>query len=429
LTDDQRADCLGCQKHPLLKTPHIDALADKGVLFENACVTTAICCVSRASIMTGRYARNHRVPDFQTPLPKDVLAESFLALLKQLGYWLGCFGKWGIGGGEPAGLFDVWDAQSAQGPFFRMVDGEKVHDSEWLTRKVRDFLAKRPKDRPFCVVVCYKSPHEPYLPDPRDAELFKDAVIVRPKTFTEEHFKKLPAVIHPTINRTWLTRDCPTPEKYEEFVRQYLRCVAGVDRSIGAIVADLEKHQLTGRTLVLYTSDHGMFLGEHGLVGKWLMHEESIRVPLIVRYPGLPPQMQGKRLKELVLNIDIAPTLLDFAGAKVPKGMDGRSLRPLLLGRPVTWRQDFFYEHHFHNKGTIARTEGVRTQDWAYMTYFDVKPPPEELYDLRRDPLQEHNLAADLDHRQQLEAMRTLYRRYVEALPPAVLPNPPKEKK
>src|SRR5262249_50646765 len=155
-------------------------------------------------------------------------------------------------------------------------------------------------------------------PDPRDAELFKDAVVVRPKTFTEEHFKKLPEVIHPTFNRTWLTRDCPTPEKYQEFVKQYLRCVVGVDRSVGAIVADLDKRQLTDNTLILYTSDHGMFLGEHGLVGKWLMHEESIRVPFIVRYPKLPAAMQGKRVRELALNIDIAPTLLDFAGANVP---------------------------------------------------------------------------------------------------------------
>lgn len=146
---------------------------------------------------------------------------------------------------------------------------------------------------------------------------------------------------------------------------------------------------------IVFTSDNGFFLGEHGLSGKWLMHEESIRVPLIIRYPKLPARMKGRRLGQMALNIDLSPTLLELAGLAIPPGTDGRSLKPLLTGERLDWRQDFFYEHHFDYGGRIPRTEGLRTVDWKYITYFDVEPPFEELYDLRRDPLEESNLATD----------------------------------
>jgi arylsulfatase A-like enzyme len=207
--------------------------------------------------------------------------------------------------------------------------------------------------------------------------------------------------------------------------------MAGVDRSVGKIVGALDRLKLTDNTLVVYSSDHGMFLGEHGLSGKWLMHEESIRIPLIVRYPPVTAPLAGKRLDQMALNIDIAPTLVDLAGGKVPAVMDGRSLRPLLGGTAVKWRDDFFYEHHYHHGGRIPRTEGVHTPRWAYMTYFDVQPKYEELYDLKRDALQEHNLADKKAHHARLEEMRRLYQRHASALPPPVLPthNPPPDKK
>jgi len=430
VTDDQRSDCLSCMNHPLLKTPHIDRLAKEGVLFRNAFVTTAICCVSRASIVTGRYARNHGVPDFDTPLPKKVMDTTFIAILRRLGYLLACFGKWGIGGPTPESYFDLWQAWGGQGMYFHSVNGELIHNSEYLARKAIAFLERQQPGRPFCLLVYYKSPHEPYLPDPRDAALFKDDPIVGPKTFTKAHFARLPPFLQHSLGAVWGKRDHPNAEKHEEFVRQYLRCLAGVDRSVGKIMGALDRLKLTDNTLVVYSSDHGMFLGEHGLSGKWLMHEESIRVPLIVRYPKLPAGMSGKRLDGMALNIDIAPTLVDFAGGKVPAQMDGRSLKPLLTGAPVKWRDSFFYEHHYHHGGRIPRSEGVRTARWSYITYFDVSPKYEELYDLRRDPLQEHNLAARSSQRSHLEDMRRLYQNYVSRLPPALLPthNPPAKK-
>lgn len=427
LTDDQRWDCLGCVGHPLLKTPHIDKLAAQGVLFNNAFVTTAICCISRASIVTGQYARHHRVPDFATPLSAEALSRTFFAILRQAGYRVGGVGKWGIGGPAPKHLFDAWDAWGDQGPYFHKVADEKVHNSEWLARKAVDFVKSCPKEQPFCLMVWFKAPHEPFLPDPRDSELFKDVKAPLAKTYTKAHFEALPPFLRESLGGQWAARDWPTPQAHQEYVKNYLRLVAGVDRAVGKIVAALDETKRAEDTLILYSADHGLFLGEHGLAGKWVMHEESIRVPFIVSGSRLPPAMVGKRLDAMALSIDIAPTLLDFAGAKMPKETDGRSLRPLVTGQPTKWREHMFYEHHYHHGGSIPRTEGVRTADWAYITYFDVKH--EELYNLKRDPLQERNLASVAEYQDRLLQMRALHREYVERLPPPVLPNKTPAKK
>lgn len=431
LTDDQRWDSLGCLGHPFLKTPNIDRIAEQGVTFKNAFVTTSICCVSRASFLTGRYARNHRVGDFSTPLPTEILSKTYPAVAKRAGYRTGCFGKWGIGGQEPKEVFDVWDAWGGQGEYFHMLNGKKVHNSEFLALKAEEFLRSCKSDQPFCLLVYYKSPHEPFLPDPRDADLFRDVAITPPKTYTDAYFQSLPDFIRNSEGRTRLNKRHPTPEKYQEFVKQYLGCVAGVDRSVGRILQTLDDLKLTDDTIVVYTSDNGFMLGDHGLSGKWLMYEESIRVPLLIRGPMLPAAMKGTASERLALNIDLSPTVLDLAGLKIPAGTDGQSLRPLLEGRQAEWRSDFFYEHHFDFGGRIPRTEGVRSADWKYITYPAATPKFEELYDLRNDPLEEHNLAGDGKHRRQLEAMQNRYQDYVRKLPPPVLPTPappPKKK-
>ncbi len=422
LTDDQRADCLSCAGHPVLETPHIDALAKGGVRFTNAFVTTAICCVSRASLVTGRYARSHRVPDFGTPLPPDVAAVALPTVLHRAGYRTGCFGKWGLGGERPEGMFDVWDAWGGQGEFFHDVAGERVHNSEYLARRTSEFLASQPADQPFCLFAYFKSPHDPYQPDPRDERLFDDVVVPEPATYTDEHFARLPEFIRVSEGRTRALQAHPTRERWQTFAKQYLRCIAGVDRAVGKIMAELEARQLDDNTVVVFVSDNGFFLGERGLSHKWLMYEESIRVPLIVRDPRLPSERRGARSDALALNIDIAPTLLDLAGLAVPAEMDGASLRPLLQGQAATWREDFFYEHHFHYGGKIPRCEGVRTANLKYVRYFNADRPYEELFDLAADPLEERNLAQEPGAGQRLAAMRARYRAYLDTLPPAVIP-------
>lgn len=425
LTDDQRWDCLSCAGHPLLKTPNLDKLGKNGAYFQNAFVTTSICCVSRASIMTGRLCRNHGVGDFNTPLPADVLAKSFPALLKKAGYRTACFGKWGIGGPSPKELFDAWDAWAGQGEYFLDLDGKRVHNSEYLTRRSIEFINSCKADEPFCLIVLYKSPHDVQQPDPRDAELFKDDKIVPPKTATEEHFNRLPEFMRVSMNRSRAVRDFPTPAKYQEYVKNYLRCVASVDRSIGEIRRVLADKKWADDTLTIFSSDNGYFLGERGLIHKWLMYEESIRVPLIAHYPRLVKRDQ--KIEQMALNIDFAPTFLDYAGVAIPGGMDGRSLRPLLEGKPAGWRTHWFYEHHYHARGSkegaIPRSEGVRTMDWKYITYIDEKEPFEELYDLKNDRFEEKNLSSDRKHAGKFRELKELYTDYVKKLPAAVLPR------
>lgn len=407
VADDQRWDTVG---HPVLKTPNLDRLASEGVLFRNAFVTTSICAISRASIMSGRLARNHRVGDFGTALPADVVP--FPALLKKAGWRTGCFGKWGIGGKPPEGVFDVWDAWGGQGPYFH----DKVHNSEWLAQKADDFIKSTPRGQPFCLVILFKSPHDPYQPDPRDAELFKDVDFPAPAS----DFAKLPEFLRTSEARIrhdkWVGK-----AGFAEFVRNYLRCVAGVDRAVGKIAASLDAAGVDDETLVAYTSDNGFLLGEHGLIEKWQMWEESIRVPMIIKAPWTSPSMRGKRLDAMALNIDLAPTIIDWSGEAVPGEFDGRSLRRLLVGRASSWRTEFLYEHHFHYGGKIPRTEGLRTERWKYVTYFDVNPPFEQLFDLKEDPKELRNLA--LEGADPLAEMRTRYRQAVGGLAPAVVPK------
>lgn len=431
LTDDQRWDCLSVAGHPLLKTPNIDRLATEGTYFPNAFVTTSICCVSRASYMTGRLCRNHKVGDFNTPLPADVLAKSVPALLKKAGYRTACFGKWGIGGPPPKELFDAWDAWGRQGEYFLDLDGKKVHNSEYLTRRSIDFINSCKPEEPFCLIVLYKSPHDVQAADPRDVNLFKDDKIVPPKTATEEHFNRLPEFMRVSMNRVRAQKAFPTPEKYQEYVKTYLQCIVSVDRSVGEIRKALEDRKIADDTLSIFASDNGYFLGERGLVHKWLMYEESIRVPFIVHYPRLAKRKQ--RVEQMVLNIDVAPTFFDYAGVTIPEATDGRSLRPLLEGKFDTWRNHWFYEHHYHvgkasKEGDIPRTEGVRTSEWKYITYIDQKEPFEELYDLKNDPHEEHNLVADAKYAQRLQTMKAMYADYLKKLPPAVLPREGKKK-
>lgn len=425
VTDDQRADCLSCAGHQLLKTPNIDAITAGGTRFTNAFVTTSICCISRASIMSGRLARNHKVPDFNTPFTNEVMATTFPALLKKNGYRVGIIGKWGVGGPPPKEQFDFWDAWGGQGEFFHKVEGEAkpVHNSEYLARQAVRFIGDTPAGTPFCLIVLYKSPHEPYQPDPRDAELFKDATITPPKTADEKYFNALPDFLKTSLNRVRAVRDFPTKEKYQEFVKEYFRCIAGVDRSVGIITKMLADKKRADNTVLIYTSDNGFFLGERGWNHKWLMHEESIRVPLIMSDPRQPKPLRGAKCDKLAQNIDIAPTILTFAGIAIPKEMDGTSLKPLVEGKKPEWRTHFFYEHHyFHSKNpdnTIPRTEGVRTEQWKYITYTD-HPEFVEFYDVKNDPLEEYNLASDAKYKEQLTEVKALYEKDVKRLPPAI---------
>ena len=415
IADDQRWDQLSCADKPIipeLKTPNMDRLAQEGVYFSNAFVTTPICAVSRASIMTGMYASTHGMNHFRTPIAPNVLSKSYPALLHDNGYRTGVLGKWGMGTDGTEEHFDLFNAWTGQGKYFHETDNGRIHNAEWLANRTGEFLESCSPDKPFCLTVCYKSPHHPYQPDERDKNLFDDVVIPKRQTDTPQAYQAIRSdMMDKSLNR-WCyfdeRKDEATKDKFE---KNFLRCVKSLDRSVGKIMRSLKDLNLDKNTVIIYLSDHGYLWGEHGLGGKWLLYEESIRVPIIIRGPGIADTMRGLKLDNLALNIDIAPTILDIAGVPIPSEMDGMSLHPLLSGRGVPSRSDFFMEHVgvIDVENPIPDSMGVRTDEWKYIRYVNVEPEIEEMYHIKADPLESHNLANDSDY---IEIKNQLLERY-----------------
>lgn len=419
IADDQRWDQLSCAAHPLipqLKTPNMDRLAQQGVYFNNAFVTTPICAVSRACIMTGRYASTHGMNHFDTPIAADVLNKSYPAILHDHGYKTGVLGKWGMGIDGTESVFDLFDAWANQGSYFHDTDSGKIHNSEWLAIRSREFLESCVPEEPFCLTVCFKSPHHPYQPDERDKDLFENVLIPKRETDTPEDYQNMsPHVMDHSLNRWCYFDERKDEDTKNDFEKNFLRCVVSLDRSVGKIMQTLEELNLEKNTIVIYLSDNGYMWGEHGLGGKWLLYEESIRVPIIIKGPGIPDKMSGKKLDKLALNIDIAPTILDLAGIPIPAEMDGMSLYPLLSGLDSPFREDFFMEHVdiIDVENPIPDSRGVRSDEWKYIRYINVEPEVEEIYHIKVDPMEVQNLAKDENYSEIKDHLRKRYDDYL----------------
>ncbi len=424
LTDDQRWDTMGCAGNPLIQTPNMDALAAGGVRFTNAFVTTSICAVSRASVFSGQYARRHGIHDFAGSFSESAWAQTYPAQLKGLGYRTGFIGKFGVGAAKtfPVETFDYWKGIAGQ-PRYEHKDeqGRYKHLTQIMGEQSMEFLQGCSTDQPFCLSVSFKAPHvqdgdpRQFIYDPVYKDLYKDAKIPVPKTASEEHFATLPEFLQDDRTTTrvrWKLRFA-TEEMYQESVKSYYRLITGVDVVMGRIRKELARRGLADNTIIILMGDNGFFLGEHGFAGKWYGYNESLRVPLLVYDPRLPENLRGRIRDEIALNIDIAPTILSLAGADVPEVMQGKALTPLLSGRKVLWRDDFFYEHLFvHRPGgkgpnLIPQTEGVVSPRWKYLRYLEQSPPYEQLFDLETDPYEEKNLAESTKFQDRLEAMRT----------------------
>lgn len=414
LTDDQRFDTLGCMGNAILPTPHIDRLAAEGTLFRNAFCTTSICAVSRANFMTGQYAARHGVNNFVTPLSAEQLAETFPGVLRRAGYRTGLVGKWGIGGAMPSGEYDWFAGYDGQGNYFP--DGKQGEPGEHLTdrqtKQALEFLGTCNADQPFLLQFYTKAAHAqdgdpwPYQCDARFNDLFANVTIPKPRTATEAHFRALPSFLQESEGHIRWQPRFANDELYQKSVKDYYRLVVGIDDAVGAIVAKLEELGVADNTVIVYSSDNGYYLGDYGLADKWFMHEPSIRLPLIVCDPRQPKERRGTTVDDKVLSIDVCPTILELAGAEIPQRVQGQSLVPLIEGREVAWRDDFFYEHHVRHP-KIPDSEGVRGERWKYVRYVQLDPPVEQLYDLETDPYEEHDLASDPKFAPQLATMRT----------------------
>ena len=413
LTDDQRWDMMGCAGNPIIQTPNMDWLARNGVQFMNAFVTTSICAASRASIFTGLYERTHQFT-FGTPPLRDEFADmSYPALLRAAGYRTGFVGKFGMSVGREArdGMFDSFKPLG-RGPYFKKRrDGTVRHLTDITGDEAIAFLRDDRRDQPFCLSVSFNAPHaedrdpkQYFWPKSVD-HLYRDVAVPVPRTADPAFFEQQPPFLKESLNRVRWRWRFDTPKKQQEMTKGYYRMISGVDGAMGRIMAELRKLKLDDNTVVVFTGDNGYFLGERGFAGKWLMHEESIRVPLVVFDPREDSAARGSRPDQMALNVDIAPTVLRLAGIGVPEKTQGRSLVPLLKGEHPQWRTDFFYEHLFNTR-RIPKTEGVRTERWKYARYFEQAPVHEELYDLASDRHEERNLVGDEQHAAMLDSLR-----------------------
>jgi arylsulfatase A-like enzyme len=422
LTDDQRFDDLGCMGNKIIQTPNLDKLADDGVIFENAFVTTAICCSSRASILTGQHMRRHRIFDFATPLSSEAMDRTYPVLLRKSGYRTGFLGKMAIGKASkeirhlslPADKFDFWFGFPQSINFRQVVDGKERFLTTLLAEKAVEFLRTNPKDKPFCLSISFKEPHSPWnFFDPHAPDPYENTEIPPPDSYTREDYEAQPEFLRKSLNGSGEWPEKPR-ERFIRNARTCYRLITGMDSAVGRIMAALRELGLDDNTVVIFTSDHGDLRGAHGLFGKWIMYEESIRAPLIVHDPRLPVGLRGTKRDQMVLNIDLAPTMLAMGGVDIPHRMQGRDFGPLLRNESTEWRSEWFYEHTYNTRPPrrpIARSEGVRTERWKYIRYIELDPPYEQLFDLKSDPGENRNLADRTEHMAVLTDMRARWKR------------------
>lgn len=393
--DDWRFDTLGCAGNPVVKTPRLDKLASEGVRFAEARVTTSICGVSRATLFTGQWMSRHG--NFAFDAFKTPWAETFPGILRDSGYWTGHVGKW-HNGVFPKEKFDFGRAYSGKHflPGKKDEHGEPVHVTRQNELDALEFLRDRPQGKPFCLTVAFFATHAEdanplqFLPQKGSEKLYQDVTIPTPSSANEEAFRKLPPFVGVETNegrRRWRWR-FDAPEKYQQMMKNYYRLATEVDATCGRILDELEKQGEAGRTLVIFTTDNGYFHGEHGLADKWYPYQESIRVPLIVRDPRRKADAPPKVDDALVLNVDLAPTILAAAQAPVPARMQGVDFSPLYLQaeRPQ-WRDEYFYEHPtIKNKAFIPASQALVRKDEKYLYWpeFDY----EQIFDLKKDPLE-----------------------------------------
>ena len=401
MSDDHAAHALSCYGSRINKTPHLDRLAAGGMRFENAFVTNAICGPSRAAMLTGKYSHVNGYRDNRDTF--DGSQQTYPKLLQKAGYQTAMIGKWHLKS-DPQG-FDYWcilpgDGRYYDPEFINMGKREVVkgYVTDVTADKVIDYIRNRDASKPFCLLFHNKAPHREWNPDPKHMKLYADGDVPTPPTFDDDYSNRSAAAREQTmtiekhLNKADLKEDPPaglTPEqlkhwKYQRYIKDYLRCIASVDDNIGRLLDYLDEAGLAKDTLIVYTSDNGFFLGDHGWYDKRFMYEQGFRVPLIIRYPArIKP---GSVTKELALNVDFAPTFLDYAGQPAPADMQGRSLRPVLEGQtPTEWRKSVYY-HYYEYPGPhrVRPHYGVRNDRYKLIHFYTIKEW--ELFDLQTDP-------------------------------------------
>ena len=427
LCDDLRWDSLECAGHPHLKTPHIDKLASEGAFFANAFCTTSLCSPSRASILSGLYAHTHGVTNNFTEFPTEMA--SFPRLLQNAGYETAYIGKWHMGenNDEKRPGFDYFVTHKGQGKYFDTefnMDGQRREVVPgYYTTVVTDMAEKwlkQPRTKPWVLMLGHKAPHSFYTAEEKYQQAFDKVEVKYPDTafaletqpkWIKERLPTWHGIYGPLFDfRKKFPDDRPEAvADFAKMIRSYWSTILSVDDSVGRLVQHLKQTGQFDNTIVVFMGDNGLLNGEHGMVDKRTMHEPSIRIPLIVRYPALTAQ--PKRVTGMVLTEDIAPSLLELCGRPVPANLHGRSWKKLVQSGDPTWRRSFLYHYNYEKQFPYTpNIRGVRTEDWKYSHYPHGDGQPDrhlaELYDLKNDPDERHNLVADPRYATRLKEMQ-----------------------
>ncbi|MDZ7616447.1 MAG: sulfatase [Patescibacteria group bacterium] len=471
MADDHATEALSCYGSYRNKTPNLDRLAEQGMRFTNCFCTNSICGPSRAAILTGKYSHlngfahnGHKFDGSQQTVAK---------LMQAAGYQTAMIGKWHLGT-DPTG-FDHWEILIGQGPYYnppmKTADGMVHHDgytTDVITDLTLDFL-KRQRDpgKPFLLMYQHKAPHREWLPGPDELGLFRGETVPEPPTLFDDYAGRGTAArqqemtiarhMRPVFDlkigppaggeeeaKQWdrlLQRLTPEQRKaiedayreeneafaranlkdedlvrdyYQRYIKDYLRTIAGIDRNVGRVLDYLEESGLAENTVVIYTSDQGFYLGEHGWYDKRFMYEESLRSPLLIRWPG--KTKAGSKCEQMVMNLDFAETFLDLAGAPIPADMQGASIKPLLLGKtPEDWRRSIYYRYYeYPAVHMVNKHYGVRTDRYKLIYFHELGEW--ELFDLEKDPRELNSVYADPAHarivqelKQELTRLRKQY--------------------
>ena len=430
MTDDQAANQMSCAGHALLNTPALDRIANEGVRFTNSFCTNSLCAPGRAAVLTGTYSHvngilgnsesGNEIEKLSTEIP------TYPQLLQQAGYRTGMMGKWHLST-DPVG-FDDWKILPGQGVYFDpefIINGERKTVPGYVTDLTTDFaiefLEQDRGEQPFCLVYQHKAPHRPFTPAPRHADLYNDIEWPYPETYNDDYatrdvaaraedmrfevslkpdYDDIPAGLSAEDERNWI---------FQRFMKDHHRTLSAVDEGVGRILDYLDEKGLAEDTLVIYTSDNGFYLGDHGWYDKRFMYEPSLRIPRLLRYPRMVKA--GQVDAHFVQHQDIAPTVLDFAGVAIPEVVQGRSVRPVVEGTPPEdWCRSMFYSYHedswsrslvpgfnpgrYGTPHRVTPHRGVRTDRYKLIEYYK-EGDYWELFDLAEDPNELRNVYSD----------------------------------
>ena len=462
LTDDQRYGSIGIMGHQWVRTPNLDSVVRSGVRFSNAYIAEPTCSPSRAALFTGMHERVNGVGFTSSyRLNEQQWSKTYPALLRAHGYHTGFIGKFGVEyytfRGRAAEKFDFWRGHDGWARFFPKAarncaiykDSREDIITPIMGESIQRFLDAAPKDRPFCLSVSFSVPHGSQARSMHDAAMklpasenpklaghpvyggqYRDIGVAVPPDTATDPYRYIPkAILDQDRGRSKTYSYNYDRETCKEHHIRYHQMITGLDGAIGDMMDALKRHAMLQDTVIIFTSDNGLLMGEYGMGGKALLYDLASKVPCFIFDPRLSPDLRGRTVESLVSSLDITATILDYAGLAAPEEMEGRSLRPLVHDEPVEWRKELFLENLYTGRDTPF-SEGIRRGKWKYIRMFDGKtryteqdvdfagrePGFEQLFDLDGDPEEKSNLIDRFEGTALLDDLRRTCRRESDLL-------------